>query len=53
MSPEAQSWTAAAIVVFTLAAFTWRWQRARSTPGCGGGCGCPVKPRASTPRAPK
>ncbi|MFN0129822.1 MAG: hypothetical protein ACKV19_24415 [Verrucomicrobiales bacterium] len=47
MSPESQSWTAAAIVVFTLAAFAWRWMRTRNRPGrCASGCGCaPKRPR--------
>ena len=38
-----QSIAAIVIVGITLAAFVWRAFRRKKT-GCGGGCGCSVKP---------
>lgn len=43
MGPNAQSIAALVIVLITIAAFVWRAFRSKKT-GCGGGCGCAVKP---------
>lgn len=43
MSGDVQSIAALAVVALTIAAFVWRAFRRKKT-GCGGGCGCPVKP---------
>ncbi|MES2594423.1 MAG: FeoB-associated Cys-rich membrane protein [Verrucomicrobiota bacterium] len=42
-SGDLQSIAAIIIVGITLAAFIWRAFRSKKT-GCGGGCGCAVKP---------
>jgi hypothetical protein len=40
-----QSIGALAIVGITATVFIWRAWRSRKKEGCGGGCGCPMKPK--------
>jgi hypothetical protein len=44
MSPDLQSFAAIAVVVATAGVFLYRAIRVKKT-GCGGGCGCPQKPK--------
>lgn len=43
MTADVQSIAALAIVLLTLGIFVWRAFRVKKA-GCGGGCGCPMKP---------